>query len=103
MVVGASGGSAITTGVTQVVVGVLSFEFGLLKSISMPRLHHQLIPDEVYIEKDLPQSIVNGLKERNHNVSIGGFGNNVQGIYVPSPGYIWAFSDPRKGGLADGY
>ena len=103
MVVGASGGSAITTGVTQVVVGVLSFEFDLVKSISMPRLHHQLIPDEVYREKDLPQNIVNGLKERNHNVSIGGFSNNVQGIYVPSPGYIWAFSDPRKGGLADGY
>lgn len=103
MVVGASGGSAITTGVTQVMVGAVSFELGLVKSISMPRLHHQLIPDEVYLEEDLPQSIVDGLKERHHNVSVGGFANNVQGIYVPSPGNIWAFSDPRKGGVADGY
>lgn len=103
MVVGASGGSAITTGVAQVVVGALSFKLGLEESISMPRLHHQLIPDVVYIEKGLAHSIVEGLKERHHNITVGGFVNNVQGIYVPSPGNIWAFSDPRKGGVADGY
>lgn len=103
MVVGASGGSAITTGVAQVVVGALSFELGLEKSISMPRLHHQLIPDVVHIEKDLAQGIVDGLRKRHHNITVDHFRNNVQGIYVPSPGNIWAFSDPRKGGVADGY
>eukprot|EP00040_Diaphanoeca_grandis_P044861 m.13890 g.13890 ORF g.13890 m.13890 type:complete len:650 (-) comp9901_c0_seq1:141-2090(-) len=47
VVIGASGGSQITTAVVNVVLNVLSFCMSARDAIDAPRLHHQLLPDVV--------------------------------------------------------
>ena len=87
-------------------MSIMSRHIGLKKSIDMPRVHHQLIPNITFHEPGLNKCILEGLRERHHIIqtfSEGGIGNIIQGIFVPSPGKILAYSDPRKGGVADGY
>lgn len=50
IVIGASGGSRITTSIFQALIRLLFYEMPLLETISYPRLHHQLMPDTLEIE-----------------------------------------------------
>jgi gamma-glutamyltranspeptidase/glutathione hydrolase/leukotriene-C4 hydrolase len=104
MVVGASGGSTITTGVAQVILDILSFGEGLVEAIDRKRLHHQLIPNFVIPEEGFSSEYLAVLEERGHEIKYNkSFSNVVQGIYAPLQGSIYAYSDPRKGGKPDGY
>lgn len=49
MVVGAPGGSRITTGVTEVVVNVLDFHMNPQDAVDLPRFHEQWKPDVLYL------------------------------------------------------
>lgn len=50
LIVGASGGSRITTSVFQTIVRNYWYNMPLLESIAYPRVHHQLLPDVIEIE-----------------------------------------------------
>ncbi|KAL6929721.1 hypothetical protein ACO0SA_001125 [Hanseniaspora valbyensis] len=50
LVIGASGGSRITTSVFQAIIRILFYKMPLLETISYPRLHHQLMPDILEVE-----------------------------------------------------
>ena len=85
------------------ILDVLNFDKPLSDAIPYPRLHHQLIPNEVMIEEDFPKEFVKGLEERNHEVTVISSYAVVQGIHVDNSGNIHATSDPRKYGEPDGY
>lgn len=86
----------------QVILDVLNFGRELSEAVPYPRLHHQLYPDYIRVEKDFPQEYVEGLKERGHEIVESSTYAVVQGI-IRSGGYIHATSDPRKGGKPDGF
>ena len=86
----------------QVILDVLDFGKELSEAIPYPRLHHQLYPNYIQIEKDFPQEFQEGLRERGHELMVSSSYAVVQGI-VRSGGYIHATSDPRKGGKPDGF
>lgn len=50
MVIGAAGGSRITTAVFQCIVRVVYQQLDLLKALLYPRMHHQLIPEFIMVE-----------------------------------------------------
>lgn len=50
LVVGASGGSRITTSILQTIIRVYWYKMPLLEAIAYPRVHHQLLPDVLEIE-----------------------------------------------------
>ncbi|QLL35010.1 hypothetical protein HG536_0H03860 [Torulaspora globosa] len=50
LVVGASGGSTITTSVLQAIVRSYWYNMPLLETIAYPRVHHQLLPDVLEVE-----------------------------------------------------
>ncbi|CAH2351089.1 glutathione hydrolase proenzyme [[Candida] railenensis] len=50
LVIGAAGGSRITTAIFQALVNIYYDNIPLLKAISYPRLHHQLIPEYAMCE-----------------------------------------------------
>ena len=81
----------------------MSFSFQLSDSVSSPRLHHQLIPDHLYVETDFSQTYIEGLKERHHDVIKTGSLAVVQAIYREIDGSLTATSDKRKGGQPSGY
>jgi gamma-glutamyltranspeptidase / glutathione hydrolase len=51
MVVGAPGGSRITTGVLQVILDVLDFHLNAQDAVDLPRFHQQWRPDVLYLQK----------------------------------------------------
>lgn len=50
LVVGASGGSAISTCVLQAIVRSYWYKMPLLETIAYPRIHHQLLPNHLEVE-----------------------------------------------------
>nr|XP_057908039.1 glutathione hydrolase 1 proenzyme isoform X2 [Doryrhamphus excisus] len=103
MVVGGSGGTKITTSITQVILKALFFEYDLKKAVSDPRLHNQLSPNSTVAEHDFDKNIMAGLANKNHETSyLKSTGAVVQAVVRYNDG-LHAESDPRKWSYAAGY
>lgn len=103
MVVGASGGTKITTAVAQVVLNTLFFQYDLKKAIAEARVHNQLSPNTTQVEQSFDKAVLEGLAEKNHFTEVfTSMGAVVQAVARYSEG-LSAESDPRKGGYAAGY
>lgn len=63
MVVGAPGGSRITTGVLEVVLNVLDFRMNPQSAVDLPRFHQQWKPDFLYLETGFPKSVESALEQ----------------------------------------
>jgi gamma-glutamyltranspeptidase/glutathione hydrolase len=63
MVVGAPGGSRITTGVMEVILDVLDFGMNPQAAVDLPRFHEQWKPDFLYMESGFPKSVEAGLEQ----------------------------------------
>ncbi|KAL3872307.1 hypothetical protein ACJMK2_040240 [Sinanodonta woodiana] len=55
LVVGASGGTSITTATALVTIETLWLKWGIKEAIDFPRIHHQLVPQTVDVERGFPQ------------------------------------------------
>ncbi len=62
MVIGGSGGPRIPTAVAQITSTVLGSGLSLAESVRRPRVHHQLFPDDIVLEKGFPQRTIDRLK-----------------------------------------
>lgn len=104
LVLGASGGSKIITGVAQVAIKTLWLNKDLKESIDSKRVHHQIYPEKVQIENGFDVETTKLLRLLGHNTSCFEYGGSaVQGIYRKNLDDIFAYSDPRKGGMPDGH
>ncbi|SCU81436.1 LAFA_0C04918g1_1 [Lachancea sp. 'fantastica'] len=70
LVIGASGGSRITPSIFHVMARLYWYNMPLLESIAYPRVHHQLLPDQLEVEsfKMLGKSTVQSLRDMGHTV-----------------------------------
>lgn len=110
MVIGCAGGLRIPTAILQVIAGVYFYNYTLLDAMAYPRLHHQLIPEEVMIEnrtifEDLYPGGIKSLENRKNNISELGTLTAMNGIFwVDKDSEYHGVSDYwRKLGKADGY
>ncbi|KAJ1835201.1 hypothetical protein LPJ63_001326 [Coemansia sp. RSA 2711] len=104
LVLGGSGGSRILTAVLQVVVNVLDFGMRLDHAIDAPRMHHQLLPDQLSVDPLFPADITHQLAALGHKIEPLKHGSsNVQAVQRLSDGLLYAVSDARKHGVAAGY
>ncbi|XP_072911592.1 glutathione hydrolase 1 proenzyme-like [Hemitrygon akajei] len=105
MVVGAAGGTSITTATALVIMNVLWFGYDAEEAVKRPRFHNQLVPNITYVEKELEQEVQMGLKKRHPNLNVTDEpikAGVVQAI-VRNGGWWDAVSDYRKGGEPAGY
>lgn len=70
LVIGAAGGTKITTSVALVLMRRLWFNETLEKAVNARRLHHQLFPMQIQYEVNFDQDIVDGLAQIGHNYTI---------------------------------
>lgn len=102
LTVGAAGGPKIITQVVLSIVRMLDFGRPLPEGVAAPRFHHQWRPNVVTYENDLDANIVEGLRDRGHNVEAIGSAGRTQAIAVAADGKLIGVSDPRAGGTAAG-
>ena len=104
VVIGASGGSIITTATLLSALNHLFFDYPINEAIEYPRIHHQWLPDYVEYETNFSTNYLNALTDRQHRLKEVSSLAVVQGITQAWPGSkIFAHSDSRKGGTPDGY
>jgi gamma-glutamyltranspeptidase/glutathione hydrolase len=102
LTVGAAGGPKIITQVLLTILRVLDFDQSLEDAVTGPRFHHQWRPNVVMYEKELARDLVEGLRERGHNVEDTGSGGRTQAIAVTRDGKLVGVADPRSSGKAAG-
>lgn len=103
-VIGAAGGSRIITATIQNLVHVLDQNMTAPNALAQPRLHDQLIPNQVTFEYAYDNATVAFMKGRGHNVSwIAPGQSTAQGIRRLPNGTFEAAGEPRQlnsGGFA---
>ena len=95
---GGSGGPRIISNVFQVLLGIYELGLDARAAVGMPRVHHQWVPEVLWIDPDLPADVVRGLEARGHEVEPQTSPTAVQAIRRRPDGALEAASDPRKNG-----
>lgn len=100
---GSPGGSRIITTVLQQIMNVIDFGMNPQEAASVPRVHHQLYPDEIRIEEGLSSDTIKLLEEKGHTVVVKSAMGSVQSILFKD-GNLHGATDPRKpGSSVQGY
>jgi gamma-glutamyltranspeptidase/glutathione hydrolase len=68
-VLGSPGGPTITTTVAQLVRALVDYGVTLDVAVRAPRVHHQWLPDQVFVEPEVEPEIVEGLRALGHTVT----------------------------------
>lgn len=103
MVVGTPGGPRIITMVYHVISNVLDHHMSLADAVAAPRMHHQALPDTVFVERGgFNQDQLDKLTAMGHGVKIQGRWGDVEAI-IRTPNGWEGVSDPRYGGGGSGY
>jgi gamma-glutamyltranspeptidase/glutathione hydrolase len=105
MVTGSPGGPRIISTTLLSIVNVLDFGMSVQEAVSAPRLHHQWVPDTLYVEPATPADVVRGLRERGHSVEVSKRNwSAAEAIVIdPKTGWHLGGNDPRRDGLALGF
>lgn len=100
MSLGSPGGSAIINYVGKTLLGTLDWGLNLQQAIDLPNFGSRNGPTELE-EKYTPPSVIEGLKAKGHEVTLGEQTSGLQGIQRNAEGWFGA-ADPRREGVAKG-
>ncbi|RHZ63821.1 hypothetical protein CDV55_106220 [Aspergillus turcosus] len=94
---GSAGGSRIITATVQNIIHVIDQGLSAAEALAQPRLHDQLIPNQVSFEYSYDNSTVDFMKSRGHNVTWVAPGQSTaQAIRVLPNGTFDAAGEPRQ-------
>lgn len=104
MAVGAPGGSTIITQVLQIILNVLEYKMDVGAAVSVSRIHHQWLPDELRVEAwGLDALTREDLHRRGHKIRETAPWGNANAIIVTEDDTLEAAADPRGDGSPKGY
>jgi gamma-glutamyltranspeptidase/glutathione hydrolase len=100
MAVGTPGGSTIITQVLQIILNVLEYQMDVGAALSVPRIHHQWLPDQLRVERwGLDTLTLQELRRRGHKINESNSWGNANAIAVTAEGDLEAAADPRGQGF----
>jgi gamma-glutamyltranspeptidase/glutathione hydrolase len=97
LVVGGSGGPFIISSTLQAISNVVDFGMDAREAVSVPRVHHQWVPELLFVDRGISADVIQALEGRGHQVKPMDFFSAVQLVHRAEEGFF-AASDPRKGG-----
>ncbi|WP_414551872.1 gamma-glutamyltransferase [Anabaena sp. CCY 0017] len=104
MAVGTPGGSTIITQVLQIILNVLEYQMDVGAAVSVPRIHHQWLPDQLLVERwGLDTLTLQELRRRGHKINESNSWGNANAIEVTADGDLEAAADPRGQGFPSGF
>jgi gamma-glutamyltranspeptidase/glutathione hydrolase len=105
MIIGTPGGATIITQVLQSILNVIDFGMNIEDAISVPRIHHQWLPDEVFYEPfGLSDDVIQNLKKKGHKFGKPRRLGLMEGIFIDyNENVFYGSSDPRGTGKAMGF
>jgi gamma-glutamyltranspeptidase / glutathione hydrolase len=103
IVLGTPGGTTIPTSVYQTLVNMLEFNLDADDAVNKPKFHHQWQPDEIFVEKDFPATVIEQLKAMGYKVDVRGTIGRTEVIKVLPGGKFEAVGDKRGDDTAEGF
>lgn len=95
LVTGSPGGSRIITTVLQILLNVIDHDMNIASATHAPRIHHQWLPDKLYIEPGFSPDTLALLEAKGHKLSMTRTMGSVHST-VWKDGYFLGASDPRR-------
>lgn len=95
LVTGSPGGARIITTVLQSIVNTIDYKMNVAEAISVPRVHHQWLPDELRIEEGISPDTIHLLQKEGYKVVTKASMGRVQIVQSTEDGFFGA-SDPRN-------
>jgi gamma-glutamyltranspeptidase/glutathione hydrolase len=96
LVTGSPGGSRIITTTLQILMNVIDHGMNIQSAVSVPRIHHQWLPDEIRIEQGISPDTVRMLEAMGHTVVPGSAMGAIQSILIDDEGVRHGGADPRR-------
>jgi gamma-glutamyltranspeptidase/glutathione hydrolase len=97
LITGSPGGSRIISAVLQVIVNTIDHKMNAASAVAAPRLHHQWMPDQLYIERGFTDETIAALKARGHVIN-DRLGQTSANSIAVTPEGIAGAPDPRTRG-----
>jgi gamma-glutamyltranspeptidase / glutathione hydrolase len=94
MTLGAAGGPTIISQVVQVLINRLALSMPLDQALAAPRLHHQWLPDRLFVEWPADDPLYQGLLAKGHSLAPAGDFGGTQAI-AHEAGQFVAVTEPR--------
>lgn len=95
LVTGSPGGSRIITTVLQMIVNVIDHGMNIADAASVPRIHHQWLPDVLQLESGFSPDTVRELERRGHTVEASEAMGSLQSV-IRRDDRFRGHSDPRR-------
>jgi gamma-glutamyltranspeptidase/glutathione hydrolase len=103
LVTGSPGGSRIITIVLEMILNTVDYGLNVAEATAAPRIHDQLLPDILGVERGLNGDTIKLLEGQGYHVRVGNAWGSAESIAVGS-GLLAGAADPRqRGTLAVGY
>lgn len=99
---GAAGGPTIISQTVINLIDIIDYGMGIEEALATPRFHHQWRPDELRVEKELPETTRANLNKRGHRVVATEAAGAAQIVGWTTQGFVGAH-DPRVEGKAAGF
>lgn len=103
LVVGTPGGTTIPTSVFQTIVDIIEFGMSTENAVWKAKFHHQWLPDEVEVERAIPEETREALRKMGYKVVDRGPIGRTEVIRVVARKKIEAVADVRGDDAAEGY
>lgn len=100
-VLGTPGGPTIPTAVAQVLLYLIEFGWNPQDAVNAPRIHHQWLPDVLYLERGFAPEVTRGLESRGHRLEYKASLSDSNAI-VWRDGWLQGAADCRREGCASG-
>ncbi|MFK3976145.1 gamma-glutamyltransferase [Shewanella vesiculosa] len=99
IVTGSPGGSRIINITLQIIMNVIDHSLNIAEATAAARIHHQWLPDFIWVEHTLNKDTISLLEAKGHKVKIQESIGSTQSIMMTEQGLFGA-SDPRRAGSA---